>query len=142
MINTKVLYSFVLLQKCYSEYFRYRFLFTKVGIFLQEEIQKQDYGPYEFVLVLHGYCQVLSKSHSVVSNSLQPHGPYSPWNSPGQTTGVGSLFLLQGIFATLEWSLDLRHCRLILYQLISKPRPNYVEFHTQWLHELINTQME
>ena len=25
---------------------------------------------------------------------------YSPWNSPGQTTGVGSLSLLQGIFPT------------------------------------------
>ena len=28
----------------------------------------------------------------------QPHGLYSPWNSPGQDTGVGSLSLLQGIF--------------------------------------------
>ena len=25
---------------------------------------------------------------------------YSPWNSPGQNTGVGSLSLLQGIFPT------------------------------------------
>ena len=39
-----------------------------------------------------------SESQSVVSNSLQPHGRYSPWNSPGQNTGVGSLSLLQGIF--------------------------------------------
>ena len=30
----------------------------------------------------------------------QPHGLYSPWNSPGQNTGVGSLSLLQGIFPT------------------------------------------
>ena len=29
-----------------------------------------------------------------------PHGLYSPWNSPGQNTGVGSLSLLQGIFPT------------------------------------------
>ena len=28
--------------------------------------------------------------------SLQPHGLYSPWNSPGQNTGVGSLAFLQG----------------------------------------------
>ena len=27
-------------------------------------------------------------SHSVVSNSLRPHGLYSPWNSLGQNTGV------------------------------------------------------
>ena len=33
---------------------------------------------------------------SVVSNSLRPNGLYSPWNSPGQNTGVGNLSLLQG----------------------------------------------
>ena len=38
-----------------------------------------------------------SESHSVVSDSLQPHGLYSPWNSPGQNTGMGSHSLLQGI---------------------------------------------
>ena len=27
-----------------------------------------------------------------MSDSLRPHGLYSPWNSPGQNTGVGSLF--------------------------------------------------
>ena len=31
-------------------------------------------------------------------DSLRPHGLYSPWNSPGQNAGVGSLSLLQGIF--------------------------------------------
>ena len=31
-----------------------------------------------------------SESCSVLSNSLQPHGLYSPWNSPGQNTGVGT----------------------------------------------------
>ena len=41
-----------------------------------------------------------SESHSVASDSLQPHGLYSPWNSPGWNTGVGSLSLLQGIFPT------------------------------------------
>ena len=40
-----------------------------------------------------------SESRSVVSNSLQPHGLYSPWNSPGQNTGVGS-HSLQAIFLT------------------------------------------
>ena len=33
-----------------------------------------------------------------MSDSFRPHELYSPWNSPGQSTGVGSLFLLQGIF--------------------------------------------
>ena len=37
---------------------------------------------------------------SVVSNSLQPHGPWParllcPWDSPGKNTGVGCPFLLQ-----------------------------------------------
>ena len=52
-----------------------------------------------------------SESHSVVSNSLWPHGLYSPWNSPGQNTGVGSLSLLQGIFPTQGSNLGLLHCR-------------------------------
>ena len=29
-----------------------------------------------------------SESCSVMSNSLRPHALYSPWNSPGQNTGV------------------------------------------------------
>ena len=37
-----------------------------------------------------------SESCSVVSNSLQLHGLYTPWNSLGQNAGVGSLSLLQG----------------------------------------------
>ena len=44
---------------------------------------------------------------SVMSNSLRPHGLYSPWNSPGQNTGVGSLSLLQGIFPTQGSNLGL-----------------------------------
>ena len=32
-----------------------------------------------------------SESFSVMSDSLWPHGLYSPCNSPGQNTGVGSL---------------------------------------------------
>ena len=32
--------------------------------------------------------------------TLQPHGLYGPWNSPGQNTQVGSLSLFQGVFPT------------------------------------------
>ena len=39
-----------------------------------------------------------SESHSVVSDSLWPHGLYSPWNSLDLENGGGSLSLLQGIF--------------------------------------------
>ena len=41
-----------------------------------------------------------SESCPVVSNSLWPHGIYSPWNSPRKNTGVSSISLLQGIFPT------------------------------------------
>ena len=58
-----------------------------------------------------------SESRSVMSNSLQPHGLYSPWNSPGQNTGVGSWSLLQGIFPTQGSNLGLPYYRRILYQL-------------------------
>ena len=58
----------------------------------------------------------------VVSNSLRPRGLYSPWNSPGQNTGVGSLSLLHGIFPTQGSNLGLPHCRRSLYQL-STGRP-------------------
>ena len=58
-----------------------------------------------------------SESCSVVSDSLQPHGLYSPWNSLGQNTGVGSHSLLQWIFPTQEWNRGLMHCWWILYQL-------------------------
>ena len=61
--------------------------------------------------------KVESISCSVVSNSLRPHGLYSPWNSPGQNTGVGSLTLLQGIFPTQESNWGLLYRRRILYQL-------------------------
>ena len=47
---------------------------------------------------------VESESCSIMSDSLQPHGLYiySPWNSPGQNTGVGSFSLLQGLYPTLQ----------------------------------------
>ena len=64
-----------------------------------------------------------SESHSVLSNSLQPHGLYSPWNSLGKNTGVGSLLLLQGIFPTQGSNLGLPPCRQILYQLSHKGSP-------------------
>ena len=58
-----------------------------------------------------------SESHSVVPNSLQHHVLYSPQNSPGQNTGLGSCSLLQGIFPTQGSNPGLPHCRQILYQL-------------------------
>ena len=50
-----------------------------------------------------------SKSCSAISDSLKLHRLYSPWNSPGQNPGVGSLSLLQGIFPTQELNQGLLH---------------------------------
>ena len=56
-----------------------------------QDVKTQDTGPRE---------AKWSESCSVLSDSLQSHGPYSSWNSPGQNTGVDSLSLLQWIFPT------------------------------------------
>ena len=64
-----------------------------------------------------------SESCSVVSNSLRPHGLYSPRNSPGQNAGMDSCSILQGIFPTQGSNLRLGHCRRILYQLSHKGGP-------------------
>ena len=58
-----------------------------------------------------------SESHTVVSDSLWPHGLYSPWNSPGQNTGLGILSPFQGIFPIQGLNPGLLRCRRILYQL-------------------------
>ena len=75
-----------------------------------------------------------SKSHSVMSDTLQHHGVYSPWNSPGQNTGVGSISLFQGIFSTQDQTLVFsisggfftiwatREDLITYYRVLFKPR--------------------
>ena len=75
-----------------------------------------------------------SESHSVVSDSLWPHGLYSSWNSPGQSTGVGSLSLLLGIFPTQESNQGLLRCRWILYQLSYQRSPNLSSWSPSFWH--------
>ena len=72
-----------------------------------------------------------SESRSVVSNSLQPHGLYSAWNSPGQNTGVGSCSPLQGIIPTQGLNPGLLLCRRFLYQLSHEGSPFSLEFCTK-----------
>ena len=80
-------------------------------------------------LVCHLFCYyVWSESHSVMSDSFWPHGVHSPWKSPGQNTGVGSLSLLQGFFQTQRLNPGLLHCRWILYQLSQKGSPRILEW--------------
>ena len=63
-----------------------------------------------------------------MSNSLQPQGPYSPWNSPGQNPAVGSLSLLLAIVPTQGSNPGIPHCRWILYQLSHKRSPRTLEW--------------
>ena len=76
----------------------------------------------DFIIV-----QSESESFSVMFDSLWPHGLYSPWNSPGQNTDVGSLSLLQGIFPTQKSNPGPPHCRQILFQLSHKGSPRILE---------------
>ena len=93
---------------------------------------RQDWATFTFkqflaMLDLHccaGFSLVCgeSESHSVFPRL------YSPWNSPDQNTGVGSLSLLQGIFSTQGSNPGLPHCRWILYQLSHKGSPRTLEW--------------
>ena len=66
------------------------------------------------------------------SDELQPTRLLCPWDSPGNNTGAGCHFLLQGIFLTqesnphlLHWhtdSLPLNHQRSYLFGTIKIPR--------------------
>ena len=69
-----------------------------------------------------------SGSSSVVSDFLWPHELYSPWNSPGQNTGVGSLSLLQGICPNQGLNPGFPHDRGILYQLSHQGSPRILEW--------------
>ena len=60
-------------------------------------------------------------SHSVVSDSLRPHGPWPtrllcPWNFPGKSTGVGCHFLLQVIYVLLKVMM-LLHTNRVQYNV-------------------------
>ena len=58
---------------------------------------------------------------------FEVHGLYSPWDSPGQNTGVGSRSLLQGILPTQGLNSGLSHCRPILYQLSHQGSPRILD---------------
>jgi len=78
--------------------------------------------------LIHKTPTALTRSHSVMSNSFQPHGLeptrlLCPWNSPDKNTGVGCHALLQGIIPTQESNPGLPHCRQIFlsFELPRKP---------------------
>ena len=68
-------------------------------------------------------------SHSVMSDSLQPHGLWPSrllcsWDSPGKNTGVDSHSLLPGIFPTQGSNPGLPHCSPIPYHLSHQGSPS------------------
>ena len=94
-----------------------------------------------FIISLNGFQYYLYAEHITMRvgmwkwkllkscpDSLWTHELYSPWNSPGQNTGVGSLSLLQEIFPTQGSKPGLLHCRQILYQLSLKGSPRILEW--------------
>ena len=95
---------------------------------MKENWQDKCWQEYRLTETLKYWLPVCVFNRSVVSNSLRPHGLQPakllcPWDSPGKNTGVGSHFLLQGIFPTqgLNWGLSL--CRQILYHLSHQGSP-------------------
>ena len=72
--------------------------------------------------------EVKWKSLSRVQLFETPWTIKSPWNSPGQNTGVGSLSLLQGIFPTQGSNAGCPHCRQILSQLSHKGNLRILEW--------------
>ena len=88
-------------------------------------------------LVNYSPCAVFSVS--VMSHSLQPHGPHGlqstrllcPWRFSRDSlknTGVGCHALLQGIFPTQGSSPGLSHWRWILYGLGHQGSPTVLEW--------------
>ena len=51
--------------------------------------------------------------------------PWTIWNSPGESTGVDSHFLLQRIFLNQGLNPGLLHCRWILYHLSHRGSPHF-----------------
>ena len=77
----------------------------------------------EWVTVPFSRVSSQSRDQTKVSHMLVDSLPAEPPGKP-KNTGVGSLFLLHGIFPTQESNWGLLHCRRILYQLSYQGSPN------------------
>ena len=68
-------------------------------------------------------CVCMCESHSVVFDSMQPHGLHGPWNSPGQKTGVGCCSLLQIHMRTRAHTHTHTHTHTILSRIVIWHKP-------------------
>ena len=107
----------------------------KYIVYVCHSFSSKEQASFNFMAAVTVYSDYESKSdsHSVMSNSLQPHGLWlsrllCPWNSPGKNTGVGSCSLLQRIFPTQRLNTGLLHCRQILYYLSHQGSPRILEW--------------
>ena len=76
-------------------------------------------APSDKHLKTHVCTKSLRRVHSLQSHGLQAARLFCLWNFPGKNTGVGSHFLLQGIFLTQ--GLDLCVLHLLHWQADSLP---------------------
>ena len=77
--------------------------------------QEESRGP--------GEVKVATLCFTLWLNWLSPVRLLYPWNSPGNNTGVGCYFFLQGIFLTQGSDPGLQHYRPILYHLSHQRSP-------------------
>ena len=100
-----------------------RLSFRNTAPITREEIDKDKSRPWSGTPRLKW-----SESRSVVSDPLPPHELYSPRNSLGRNTGVGSFSLLQGIFPVKGSNSGLLHCRQIFHQLSLQGNPRILKW--------------
>ena len=99
----------------------------KMVLSYDSEIPFLSIYPYKIMIRKDTCTAVFMKRESQSCPTLQPSGLYTPWDSPGQKTGVDSHSLLQGIFPTQGLNPGLPHCRRILYQLSHQGSPKILE---------------
>ena len=82
---------------------------TKICLlgYLRKWVSQVVHINYAMEKLIYIFAWLYVLSHSVVSNSLQPHGLeptrfLCPWDSPGKKIGVGCRSLLQRIFPTRD----------------------------------------
>ena len=84
-------------------------------------------------------ASLLSRVQILQPYVLEPARLLCAWNSPSKNTGMGYLFLLQGIFQTQGSNLGLLHYRQILYHWATKKTISSVWF--SWVQSLSRLQL-
>ena len=93
--------------------------------------QKEDWesGQLRFNVSTRKWPRRLRKGRSVMSDSLQPHRLYSPWNSPGQNTGMGSQpFPSPGDSQPRDWTQVSRIAGRFFTSWATREAPKWVAY--------------